>query len=139
MSDVNIPLLRKCVEWAEAEAMKPIELCEWNQLDWIADDTEQRMARLRVQEGEFFTRLDRALAIKAPECGTCYCIAGYITHEIVGEKAGAEAGVMFGASRAIVAANALGISKNAAEPLFRADNTIEDVRRIAESIAGEKL
>jgi len=138
MPDVNIPLLRKAVEWAEAEAMKPIELCEWNQYDWIADKDEKNAARLRIASG-MHDLSSAALAKKSPECGTCYCIAGYITHEIVGEPSGLYSTFATGDSWSDVAANALGISENAAELLFRADNTIEDVRRIAESIAGEKL
>jgi hypothetical protein len=46
-------LLRKVVEWAEVEAVKPIRNCEWNQAFWV--DTG------------------------AP-CGTSYCIAGYTDH-----------------------------------------------------------
>jgi len=113
---VNIPLLRKAVEWAEAEAAKPWELSEWNQAE-VAVEPQW----LQSESGEQ----------KADECGTCYCIAGYIA---------ALDGVMV--NRMEYAAGVLGIPRTdsmTVSPLFASQNTIEDVRRIAESIAGERL
>ena len=55
---VNIPLLRKAVEWAEAEAAKPPELCEWEQgFWWVPPGSEVR---------EDLARAD--------ECGTCFVL-----------------------------------------------------------------
>lgn len=112
MSDVNIPLLRKAVEWAEAEAAKPISEGAWYQKNFI----------------------------EARTCGTTYCIAGWTLHahgwtneEIMGDDDVAE-----------TAAVLLGIpmwdgEADAGSHLFADNNTITDVRRIAEDLAGERL
>lgn len=122
---VNIPLLRKAVEWAEGEAAKPRELSEWEQGYWMLS------VQTRVEAAANAERFGHGLLpefVKAPECGTCYCIAGYVAH-----SAGLD-----GAPRR-EARDLLGLSRQQAENLFDAYNTIEDVRRIAESIAGERL
>jgi hypothetical protein len=109
----NIPLLRKAVEWAEAEAAKPDEQCAW----W---------------QGTY----EISAVSLGRECGTCYCIAGYVWR-IAGD------GKLFDYDED--AARLLGIDvaqHNYRRGLFAADNTIEDVRRIAEGIAakaGERL
>jgi len=133
MPDVNIPLLRKAVEWAEAEAMKPDELCEWEQTMWVTTPQDQTDSRARLAESGPRGRIGwmEKAAMRAPECGTCYCIAGYIAHEVEG--------MAIGGSADEAAGDLLGISTDNADELFNANNTIEDVRRIAESIAGEKL
>lgn len=115
---VNVPLLRKAVEWAEGEAAKPPELCEWWQGMWV---TEPKDFAIETVFG---------MPKKAPECGTCYCIAGYIC-EVLG----------LDTKRGYTepSAEALGIDGDRAEDLFHGGNTIEDVRRIAEGIAGERL
>lgn len=126
-SNVNIPLLRKAVEWAEAEAAKPPEVRQWDQGWWVTLPAE------RAEEFE----VDEAA------CGTAYCIAGWTCHA---------AGDVFDESRSECVSNLadgthisyrardlLGISSSGAEALFYGGNTIADVRRIAESIAGERL
>ena len=124
---VNIPLLRKAVEWAEAEAAKPPELCEWVQAWWrTAPDASEGSWEWRVRNGRH--RWD-AVA-RSHECGTTYCIAGYIAEQVAGR-------VESGWSQ--IAQEALGIHALAASRLFDAVNTIQDVRRIAEEIAGERL
>lgn len=120
-STVNIPLLRKAVEWAEAEAAKPPELCEWDQ-------------------GAYRWVNPWMYGMKSRECGTCYCIAGYVT-SLVNEDF-ANGGAV--PDPAEIAADALGIERfngtaDAGAHLFSDDNSIEDVRRIAEQIAGESL
>lgn len=124
MSEVNVPLLRKAVEWAEAENSKPPELCEWFQGSWVINapgDTEYDYRDEGVR---------RTLGL-SPECGTCFCIAGYVQYVTTGSKDGAEA--------EWTAAKQLGLSYSQANKLFGGENGIEDVRRIAEKIAGEKL
>ena len=116
---VNIPLLRKAVEWAEAEAAKPPELCEWEQNYYSVDPHKHRIPISRPATGERIT--------KAAECGTCYCIAGYVS-VMAGKVATAEN-----------AQALLGLDDDDAYALFHFENTIEDVRRIAEDIAGERL
>lgn len=113
--EVNVALLRKAVEWAEAEAARPQG--QWLQAMWTT--TPDTWPRLRAQAG------------LTAECGTTYCIAGYICHitGIDGE----------GQGWAYPAADQLGIDDDASDRLFDAGNDIEDVRRIAEEIAGERL
>lgn len=129
---VNIPLLRKAVEWAEAEAAKGFERSEWYQADWVVTP-EMRAEFARVQRAHGATQV-LGVASKAPECGTCYCIAGYVTHEIEAVPVGSNH-----PSWIDIARPALGLNEHQADQLFAANNTIEDVRRIAESIAGERL
>jgi hypothetical protein len=81
---VNIPLLRKAVEWAEAEAAKPPELCEWRQTYWVTPASEVEAAMWGIWA-------DSRSAVevgRAPECGTCYCVAGYVVASQVGAEPG---------------------------------------------------
>lgn len=127
MSQVDIPLLREAVEWAEAEAAKPPELCEWEQSAWVTTFDPDEEARW----GAWGTSTTREKMDRAPACGTCYCIAGYVAVQVGGP------GADFRGSASVT--GALGITLEDGGRLFRADNSIEDVRRIAEEIAGERL
>lgn len=118
---VNIPLLRKAVEWAEAEAAKPPELCEWRQVFWVS---------AREYTPAWGAWVSSMPAEKDPECGTCYCIAGYVVATEVGPTPH---------DVPALAASLLGLTEYEAGPLFSASNSIEDVRRIAEEIAEERL
>lgn len=116
MPDVNIPLLRKAVEWAEAEAAKPSAECHWYQGDYVTP---------MVQLGR-------------STCGTAYCIAGYIGQAL--DERYAHEWDPAGLPRVdVFAQGALGLRSEEANDLFGGNNTIEDVRRIAEDIAGERL
>lgn len=109
-TQINIPLLRKAVEWAEAEAAKPEVESAWFQPGIITP-------------GEEIGRT----------CGTAYCIAGYIAHLVD------PASVIADPIR--VAFNALGIPMEfeTDHGLFIGENSIEDIRRAAEELAGERL
>jgi hypothetical protein len=118
VSEFNLPLLRKAVEWAESEARKPEVESEWFQGYFVMPGVV----------------LDR-------ECETAYCIAGFVS-----KSAGREANETDDWDD--IAMDLLGITYEDAwvgesgAGLFSAGNTIEDVRRIAENIAreyGEKL
>ena len=128
---VNVALLRKAVEWAEAENEKPSELCAWVQTRYTlpvdsrgpgADGYHFNMEHIRV---------DRAAYGKSDECGTCYCIAGYVVS--------LEETDFSYHSVDTRAKQMLGITSEEAEELFAADNKIEDIREIAERIARQKL
>ena len=131
MSDVNIPLLRKAVEWAEAEAMKPWELSEWSQGNWIASPSS--LPGVLPSMYEVDTGRAREGQKKSTDCGTCYCVAGFISVQVQGIEPELASDVEG------IAAEALGISDSLADRLFAPHNSIEAVRRIAESIAGEHL
>lgn len=126
-TEVNVPLLRKAVEWAEAEAAKPPELCEWEQ-NWWSLSVQVREQRRYYDD---LTPEEQRAFNKAPTCGTCYCIAGYVA-----AQAGAR---VAGWGMEDIATDLLGLDFDAARRLFYSHNTIEDVRRIAEEIAGERL
>lgn len=123
---LNLPLLRKAVDWAEAETAKTEGFREWNQVAWMMN----------------------------AECGTTYCIAGYVVvqsplFEVTtvkdGQSGWAELRRTDTGRRvpwSTAAAELLGLTRGEADDLFEADNSIEDVRRIAEEIAedaGERL
>ena len=123
---VNIPLLRKAVEWAEAEAAMPSRISRWNQGAWVINPVE-------IQRDE--------------ACGTCYCIAGFVVSQESTVAPVTDKWWQVMVDDAIVdeydfcslAASRLGIDRADANRLFNASNSIEDVRIQAESIAGESL
>lgn len=128
MSELNVPLLRKAVEWVEEQAALPEEQSEWYQGTW------------RVS-GDI---LDRS-------CGTAYCMAGYIgqllderykeSQTVDGMHVADFAGEALGLDTPDVDATYLGVGVigHAFQPLFHASNTVEDIRRIAEELAGGPL
>lgn len=145
---VNIPMLRKAVEWAEAEDKKPFYEREWDQGGWARNPEQRRLAAdldgLSGSERE-----------QLADCGTAYCIAGYIC-DMAGDKFVVdprndymmssiitEDGRTMNVSRRAI--ELLGIDQDDSDTvgrafqLFDGGNNIEDVRRIAEELAGEKL
>jgi hypothetical protein len=114
MTEVNIPLLRKAVEWAEAEAAKPRAECQWYQRFWVTP----------------------AVCV-GRDCGTCFCIAGYVGQAL--DARYADGDWVDDVHVSEFACEALGLDGGAMELLFCGVNTIKDVRRIAEEIAGERL
>lgn len=122
MSDVNVPLLRKAVEWVEEQAALPDVDREWNQEFWY------------LPAGSHFAETG---------CGTTYCVAGYVAlvsgwkpfdfHMAEDELSKQVVDVP------LIARQLLGIDLFQAEELFRAYNTAADVRGVAEAIAGEAL
>lgn len=128
--NVNIPLLRKVVEWAEAEWEKRErgEFCEWDQNDWY---TIPQWAAVRQD-------------LPVTACGTAMCIAGYVAYNADPylranvDRNGAWSNAQ-GKHACQIAQEELGLTDEQAEVLFRASNTIEMVREIAEEIAGEPL
>lgn len=138
--EANIPLLRKALEWAEAEATK--EDGVWNQnawfqvngieASWIYDDV-----------------MSEHLVVDPFSCDSSFCLAGNIC-ALQGDKFLVDEGigVAFYVVRSdnarrepvsVRAAELLGITREAAEALFDESNSIEDLREIAELIAGEAL
>ena len=111
---LDVALLRKSVDWATAEAAKPIEQSEWCQESWKANG-----------------------ATLGRDCGTTYCIAGHIVASALGPDKVRVHGIMTG----IHAAELLGVAMSdvlwddGSHGLFGTENTIEDVRREAEELA----
>lgn len=131
MSEVNVPLLRKAVEWAEAEWAKGTDedgrlVGDWYQGEWV----------VTAEERDGYETL-------AASCDTAYCIAGYVGVLALGPDA-FDRSWWFDEDEGVthvseVAQRALGLTTFEADALFKGSNTIEDVRRIAEGIAGEPL
>lgn len=140
MSEVNIPLLRKVVEWVE-EQEALTEGRVWYQEAWLADASDEELSSLN----------DAYVS-----CGTVYCVAGKIAldagwrimHTADGrindwtvEKDGMQMEVRS------VAARELGLEADVlvydpstdVERLFEASNSAARVRAVAEDIAGEPL
>lgn len=134
---VDIPLLRKTVEWAEAEAAKaerdPTYHPEWQQDDWMqARDRAKWLTWIERTPFEQRRKLPIWETYKAAGCGTAYCIAGKITADSDQPNADPE----------IQARKMLGLTHYQASELFDGGNDIEDIRAVAEAIAveaGEKL
>jgi hypothetical protein len=138
-TNIDIPQLRKVVEWAEVEAAKPRELSRWEQDWWVSDDGEW---------GEYDAHGDYHVMQKDPECGTCFCIAGqlvycnlnageYLDSDTVRNRRGNVVTTV--AARALDLLNVTYEGMPSRFPLFSAENSIEDIREIAEELAGERL
>ena len=153
MTEVNIPLLRKEVEWVEEQDKLPYTVREWNQRVYVEPlfDTSLNNANRKRQE----------LGM-ANHCGTAYCVAGHIGAQLdkrfardssivvtkddplvqyLGEEyitaLNREGTVLVHVEH--VATKALGLSGYDASRMFSGSNSAEDIRRIAEEVAGEKL
>ena len=141
MSEVNIPLLRKAVEWAEAEAAKPEIDREWYQGAFTLDPAEYAWALLDdlpefcgvgpVMRME--ARQDAGGRSAAP-CGTPTA-----SPDTSAEVAGLHTNTYAHDAADLLGIKYNGYGKEAGGHLFHTDNSIEDVRRIAEDIAGERL
>ena len=127
MSNVNVPLLRKAVEWVEEQDKLPLVQSQWNQGNWVTSP-ENWAADIAWETG---TTVDPAA------CGTAYCVAGYIGQMLNPEYK--ETSIVDDVHVSDFAAEALGLEYYEADELFSGSNEAEDVRRIAERIAGERL
>lgn len=126
---VNIPLLRKAVEWVEAEEARPYREREWNQATWYLERSDTAQA-----EGW---------------CGTACCVAGWVglnSPDVAMERD--EEGeltnrVTYHGGHSVHVADyarmQLGLTDAEADELFAGANAAADIRRIAEEIAGEAL
>lgn len=125
---VNVPLLRKMVEWVE-EQEKLTEGREWWQGFWATD----------TSRGTFIELVD-----SKSYCGTAFCVAGKLAYDDGWKPKWLPDGEAYEVTRdgetkeiAGVAAGLLGIAPDTR--LFDANNTAAVIRRIAEDITGERL
>lgn len=127
MNNVNVPLLRKAVEWVEAEAAKPPEVRDWYQAAWVNN----------------WNSVDAATGVHT--CGTTYCVAGYVgqlvdpvyADDAWGHQWEPDVDERVHVSK--VAQAALGLNDDQARALFNASNTATQVRTLAESFVGGAL
>lgn len=149
MTEVNVPLLRKAVEWVEEQATRPPRESEWAQNDWVSGPAK-RAHRLVLdayyESGMLIDSygVDRAIAQMEPHCGTAFCVAGWVAQEL--DERYLQSENVDGVHVSQFAAEALGIPYGTLEhtnevkvELFGGTNTAEDIRMIAENLAGEKL
>lgn len=138
-TQVNIPLLRKGVEWVEEQAkLSWVEGRAWWQDNWQTPKQYVEGFALMTTPPGHMSDFDRIAA----GCGTAYCFAGYIGQLL--DPRYAESTWVDGLHVSSFAARALGLEAGPdpsaeANRLFRATNTAEDIRRVAEEIAGEPL
>lgn len=169
MTEVNVPLLRKAVEWVEEQSNLPEIDRQWNQRAWKESERDRAEDFAFGVANEMWAKThgdeDKVIFVKGyttttgiqveghyrfkpeysklyrkvmnqllPKCKTAYCVAGYVC-AINGEGNLPESKI---SNRAI---ELLGIPDSpwGTHPLFAGGNSAEDVRQIAEEIAGERL
>lgn len=164
---MNIELLRRAVAWAEAEAKAPITESRWDQGNW-ANVPVGEVDNLIVDHPEVpAPGGEDLLAVGVPadaltECGTAFCLAGYIcadagdtfvmecspyidgidapmlAHVIPADQPGTLVSVPDRALDLLGVTSAHGtvhyLGKVEVRSLFDGNNTIEDVREIARQI-----
>ena len=140
MTEVNIPLLRKCVEWVEEEATKPGIDRRWWQNRYLTPPRVLAGWLLQYQPGVNILNEYELLDQVETHCGTAFCVAGYVgqlyderyqfTDCIDGEENG---------HVSEFARDKLGLTQEQSQKLFAGENNVRDIRRIAEQFAGEPL
>lgn len=138
MSDINVPLLRKTLDWAHEEWQKKRrgEISEWNQGAWMASTVDLYYGR-------------QAMVIEAlrqgTACGTACCIAGKVAleagwHTVVSGGLGgtlSREGEMSDAYS--VGMELLGLDEEQAMALFSGSNTIWSLYAIAGAITNGEI
>lgn len=138
-STVNVPLLRKGIEWAEAEdrARTDTKPSQWDQTSWVGGAPIDELS---------YDEMVSSVKLTEMECGTTCCIAGWIGFLTLrpGEYING-VGTIFNENNVRVehcsdrAQRELGLDNQQAWDLFYRSHDIESVRTLAESIAGERL
>ncbi len=125
---VNIPVLRKAVEWIEEQAKIPWRDRVWDQTRWVGN---QRTPDINLDHIYGATGV----------CGTTYCMAGYIAQSNGWTPVGMDAFWKDGVTKraAVIAREILNIERDDAGLLWFAPNDPVIIRERAEEIAGEKL
>jgi hypothetical protein len=147
MSEVNIPLLRKAVEWVEEQDKLPEAEREWDQTTWASarftnpNDPDSIYDERMLGSGDYYMSWDEIQKLaeqRGLKCGTAYCVAGWI-----GQQTDSAYKLSWNPPGKLpvddFAADVLGLTAEQADELFDEDNSAADVRSIAEGIAGEKL
>jgi hypothetical protein len=129
-----IPLLRKGVEWAEAEAQKPwIERRWWQNAYFTSAKSLATSLLLRTNLKPTQQKQEQIAA----HCGSCYCMAGWLGQEL--DPRYVENEFVDGVHVAEFVMKEMGFTRHEASELFSGTNSIQTVRYLAEQIAGEPL
>lgn len=139
MTNVNVPLLRKAVEWVEEQDKLPLIDRVWNQGDWVT--AAARRARQLLIGVPIEDRPEVAEQIE-PHCGTAFCVAGYIGQ--MHDERYIKSQTVDGVHVSVYAADLLGLDYTnydgeALHELFSGANSAYDIRQIAEELAGETM
>lgn len=133
---VNIPLLRKAVEWVEWQELLPEKKRTWVQGTWTSLVTKAGLPLRSDRAAE------RVLSSGRWTCQTSMCVAGWVALETgwkptlingMVEKNGIMQHVQE------IAAKELGIASYWAERLFSGSNDAKSIRHYAELAAEERL
>ena len=130
---LNIPLLRKQVEWVEAQEQRAGSERHWFQSSWT-----KGLIGLAQQD------------LNDPYCGSAMCVAGKVSFDagwkpIWDQEADGHKYAVYAAKGGVtmsidqIAQDELGITIEQAELLFAGYNNASDIRTYAEAIAGERL
>jgi hypothetical protein len=144
---VDTPRLRKTLEWALSEHRKAErgEPSEWNQEEWLGTLRAATWNRLFTDTDMSPGETDRAVEQLnlSTACGTACCLAGKIVLDAGMQPASATGSdghvvTASGVERSVptVALELLGGDPEEVTRLFRGDNTIRDLYRIAGELTG---
>ena len=135
MTEVNIPLLRKEVEWVEEQDQLPLIDRRWDQRTYFtsAFNHAHRLMVELINGKSMGSNTDFARLVEnvSGHCGTAYCLAGHVA--IMHEPDNHDE------SEAAIARRLLGLDFVQAEQLFSGGNTAKEIRFLAEYFAGQKL
>ncbi len=128
---IDVPKLRKLVEWVEEQDVLAENDRVWDQELWFHQDN---LAIARAVEDKY-----------DPYCGTSMCIAGKLAFDAgwlpvidhADDKATKDGVTKYYSE---IGAEELGLDNNTQEfELFNASNSASDIRAIAEDYAGKRL
>jgi len=137
MTEVNVPLLRKTLEWAHGEWQKKRrgEVSEWDQAVWMAST-----AALHGYDAKVFEAFKAGTA-----CGTTCCIAGKVAldagwhHGFRSHLGGTVYREGEYRSTESVAMELLGLDSDTAFRLFNGVNSIYSLYAVAAEITGGEI
>lgn len=129
--NLNVDLLRRHVEWVEAQDGLPEGERDWDQGYWLSPKAGSVDESVEILRGR-----------REWDCGTYRCLAGNIALEGGGRPASGS-GVILPDGQLVwvekYAAELLGIDRPELAILFDSLNTAVDIRREAERLAGGPL
>lgn len=147
---IDIPRLRKLVEWVEEQDMKPVGLSTWEQDNWITQSQDYEYAHdiLQFQGLQHLSDMGLRNAQRYEhDCEAAFCAAG----KVVADEHGV-ASMLTTMVRlpdvdavpnivpiAVEAQRLLGLDEGQASALFASGNDADTIRRLAEEFAGERL
>lgn len=136
---INVPLLRKTLEWAYGEHLKAErgEVSEWSQGDWMAPTRDVQPWNLDRED------VDAAVQ-EGTACGTACCIAGKVAYDEGWRPVAFQGGTITGRDGRVdsafeVGARLLGLNDGQAKDLFNGCNTIGELYWIAGGITDGEI